>query len=476
MDKKINVNKPNNGSKETAKDKVGKVTRIGAEIDLIIGHNDNFKTDSKIDNSFETHLPNESQLKEKYSLIDQNQISDEKSDPKISQQHEEELQEYRKRIIDLQKSIEEKNRKIENLNISQIALEPIPGYDVNKIQKLIDEGITDDVDFRDSKIVALAKKSHKLTMQLNKERATNESLSQNLKDLQISYDNLITSQQQQKNNKKTIEAKIIRNDDIQISNNNNEANKNIQLTKELRDIKKEMDELKRKNNQLLDENKNLTRTLTREIGDGIDFEDAIEGGWRGRAQHIIMLKSKIKKLEQTIASGDNTSNVSQYTRNNDVDAKAVNDLNGMSSERRQIVESLTEERFKLMDDKQKLESKCTAQKARIQILENECKKTKENVQILLDKSETDDQLVEALRQEITRLKAQLMKSKIDQTKYIENNEIRQVTIGTRLQQMDINNDSQNQNELLRLKRLCKNQQEQLDSQDLTIRNLKKSNG
>ena len=55
------------------------------------------------------------------------------------------------------------------------ALEPMPGLDPDKIRRAYDADKDDlnnsEIDFRDSKIVALAKKSHKLQMLLNKERA-----------------------------------------------------------------------------------------------------------------------------------------------------------------------------------------------------------------------------------------------------------------------------------------------------------------
>lgn len=42
----------------------------------------------------------------------------------------------------------------------------------------------------------------------------------------------------------------------------------------------------------VEESKQLSRALSREIGEGVALEDAVSGGWRGRAQQIIMLKNK----------------------------------------------------------------------------------------------------------------------------------------------------------------------------------------
>jgi hypothetical protein len=43
---------------------------------------------------------------------------------------------------------------------------------------------------------------------------------------------------------------------------------NAALTKELKDLTRAADELKKKNSSLLEENKNLTRALSKEIGEG----------------------------------------------------------------------------------------------------------------------------------------------------------------------------------------------------------------
>ena len=85
------------------------------------------------------------------------------------------------------------------------------------------------------------------------------------------------------------------------------------------------------------------------------------GGWRGRAQQIIMLKAKVKRLEAAAAAADGmslapgnammssmhtglasdtshvSSHVSHHRRGNDVDSKAVADLSSMHSERLQVL-------------------------------------------------------------------------------------------------------------------------------------------
>jgi hypothetical protein len=86
--------------------------------------------------------------------------------------------------VEMLRKLEEKNRKIDQLCTLLEALEPAPGVDPERIQKLMDDGIDDNVDFRDAKIVSLAKKSHRLTQQLNKEKSVTDKLNQQVLDLQ----------------------------------------------------------------------------------------------------------------------------------------------------------------------------------------------------------------------------------------------------------------------------------------------------
>eukprot|EP01034_Spumella_vulgaris_P026224 gene26224-32765_t len=146
----------------------------------------------------------------------------------------------------------------------------------------------------------------------------------------------------------------------------------------------------------------------------------------------------------------------------------VEDIAGMSNVRRRIVDALTEERVSLSEANQTLEKKSTAQKARISTLESEIKKLKENLQVVLDKSATDDELLEMLRGEVNRLKTQIKTnasitfaaSSVVETSRNENRD----------------SDAHFQTEINRLQRQCKNQAEQIDSQDQTIRQLKKRMG
>jgi Skp family chaperone for outer membrane proteins len=89
------------------------------------------------------------------------------------------------------------------------------------------------------------------------------------------------------------------------------------------------------------------------------------------------------------------------------------------------------------------------------------KKVKENIQVALDKSSTDDQLIEALRAEITRLQQRLQRLQDDyQKKTASKSESTMKGMATSddYRQEEWNQkEQQYQSEVKRLKRLCNNQ-------------------
>ena len=131
------------------------------------------------------------------------------------------------------------------------------------------------------------------------------------------------------------------------------------------------------------------------------------------------------------------------------------------------------------------------------------KKVKDSIQVALDKSSTDDQLIEALREEIKRLQQRLgksqeeivqlkeKKSKFSAMQSMDDSQMRSMHVD---EQEWVQKEQQYQSELKRLKRLCQNQvslcfsfpifasvwfnsipcsADQLESQEVTIRDLQK---
>jgi hypothetical protein len=90
--------------------------------------------------------------------------------------------EMAKRLELYVRKVDEKNREIEKLCTLMESMSVPPGVDPSTYLDIYD-GKSEHVDFRDSKIVSLAKKSRNLTVALNKEKGINASNKKRIDDL-----------------------------------------------------------------------------------------------------------------------------------------------------------------------------------------------------------------------------------------------------------------------------------------------------
>jgi predicted RNase H-like nuclease (RuvC/YqgF family) len=277
------------------------------------------------------------------------------------------------------------------------------------------------------------------------------------------------------------------------------------LKKELAESNKTVDELKHKLYLQSEENKTLKGTLARELGEGVTVEQAVEGNWRGRAQQILMLKAKIKKLEasqgqssvgpsgSTIGSaatgmgGGGTKMTGFHGhggRGGDVDAKAETVISDMEDSRKRAIETITAEYEGLIVQKKELENKVNSQKARIKNLESDISQSKMEMQVVLEKTRSDDELVDLLKSEVQRLKENLATVLTKQKKDAMNEGPKNLRVerggglrddraGFGLSDNDV--IASLRQDLARLERLNRNQAEQLQTQDKIIKELRSQN-
>eukprot|EP00607_Mallomonas_marina_P010710 CAMPEP_0182421090 /NCGR_PEP_ID=MMETSP1167-20130531/6309_1 /TAXON_ID=2988 /ORGANISM="Mallomonas Sp, Strain CCMP3275" /LENGTH=419 /DNA_ID=CAMNT_0024597867 /DNA_START=12 /DNA_END=1272 /DNA_ORIENTATION=+ len=317
-----------------------------------------------------------------------------------------ESQSSHKRIDNLVIKLDEKNKELEKLCTLLEAIEPIPGLDPDKfLQAMEDPSGEGPTDFRDAKILQLAKKCRTLTVALNKERGGGHSKKQEIEDLQLRCEqlqkelNMVSSPAARAVMSKEREKERERERDGR-ENGGNEESKDMR--KELQSAQKQVEDLRRKYHNSQEETKKYQRVLMKELGEGVSIEQAVEEGWRGRAQQIIMLKNKIKRLEASVApTGAAVSAVRSKSGKqlSEIEQRAMDELADMSNDRQQAIEALTEEHSRVLEESQQLKQKLEAQKARIRILENDSSKQKNQIKVLLEKTTADDELVEALRAE-----------------------------------------------------------------------------
>lgn len=273
----------------------------------------------------------------------------------------------------LVQKLNEKSREIENLCVLLESLAPIPGLEPEKLMKAI-EGDASEVDFRDSKIVELAKKCRKLQVALNKERANEVSNLAKIRELTELMERMkgdlesargVSSQSGKGNSPSKSES----------------AEEMEALHRELALANKQIEDLKRKLLASSEENKKLQRIVQREVGEGAGAAAASEEGWRGRAQQIVMLRAKVKRLEAEAARTEGSQD-KPHRRRVDVDSKAEQELADMQAERQRVLDGLVIEKSRLAEECSRLKEKLDGSRARTQVLTEEGAKLRENIKVI----------------------------------------------------------------------------------------------
>lgn len=385
-----------------------------------------------------------------------------------------ESQQDNARLDKLVTKLDSKNKEIERLCVLLESVEMVPGVDPNKYLDVIN-GNDEEVDFRDTKIVHLAKKCRNLTVIVNKERSLKEKFEKKASILQDELDrtkrelDLVSTPAARAAARKGTGSKECGDD-----------TPNRELKKELAQSVKQVDEWRKKALAAQDETKKLTRALAKEVGEGVTIDQAVDEGWKGRAQQIVMLKSKISRLEKDARSANSTNSRFRSSAPKGVDAKAEEELNNMSQDRKQAVEALTEDHARLSEECSNLTQKVERGKARVRALESDAAKHKTQIKVLVEKADSDDALIEALTEDLNNAKK---KAEEYEKKYKDS--VRDAANGTRplrelvatkgprgQQQIELNSGEDPSAELARLRMLCSQQGAQLETQETIIRQLR----
>ena len=271
----------------------------------------------------------------------------------------------------LVQKLHEKTKEIERLSILLETLVPIPGLEPEKIRRVI-EGDSSGVDYRDSKIVALAKKCRRLQVSLNKERAN--EIASSAKILELTK---LTEQMKKELEDARREASSERKSS---SPHGGSSTALESLQQDLVLANKQIEELRRKLSMSTEEVRKLQRVLQKEVGDGASVAMTSEEGWRGRAQLIVMLKAKVKRLEAEVNSSESVQG-RPHRRRRDVDSRVEQELADMQLERQRVLDGLLLEKTKLAEECTRLKDRLDGSRARAQILAEEGMNLKENIKV-----------------------------------------------------------------------------------------------
>ncbi|ORX53320.1 hypothetical protein BCR36DRAFT_349132 [Piromyces finnis] len=257
------------------------------------------------------------------------------------------------------------------------------------------------------KILQLAKKARNLTIALEKERGLNASLNNKLKQMETEG--------------------IKKKKELKKQNSNSELNELKQDKKNLKERLNQMTlklEQERINNQKLTfEIRNTQRALVQEVGEDIPISKILDsnGGYIGRSQQIAMLKDKVNQLTRQLSnyvSLDETKGLN--TKELKLDSRHRFDIKKKEIDRKITLEKAIKEIEELKNEKHNQKLKCDAVQARNKNLEKTMKDYKTKISVLISKTETDDKLIKALKQQLADLKKS-PQNKLEGANLIKNN-------------------------------------------------------
>lgn len=301
-----------------------------------------------------------------------------------------------KRYRLIQSKLKEKRNQVESL---QNTLEEIKRTN-NQFMDIISKDPGSNL--KDKKLIELVKKNTDLKLKIEKYKLIEKELL-----------NQISQFNESKNKKeevKQFEPLIIKKENLNLYNNN--TGNDEETKKKLKISEAKIVEMRNKLQVAKEENTKLNILIKREIGEAIDIEKALKDKvyWKGRAEVIESLKTKIKILEAQrdtmINNSDMSINNDKSIINNNVRTPIPNSNVVSYSEYKKEKDTLKGEIDKLKEENTKLNTENSKVKLRISLLEKDVRTQKEDltskIRILIEKSDNDEKLILALNKELEK--------------------------------------------------------------------------
>ncbi|XP_054450468.1 coiled-coil domain-containing protein 13 [Pteronotus mesoamericanus] len=174
-----------------------------------------------------------------------------------------------------------------------------------------------------------------------------------------------------------------------------------------------MSDLRNQVQSLRQELRMAQKALASEVGEDVNVQQLLSspGTWRGRAQQILVLQSKVRELEKQLGQtqsrsvGTASDELSIYPDPRKLTAQEKNLLRirNLEREKQEGWEKLAGERDALQRELEELKKKAEGVRSRNKVLASEVKTLRSQMGTLAEKGRHDDELIDALMDQLKQL-------------------------------------------------------------------------
>ncbi|XP_077645939.1 coiled-coil domain-containing protein 13 [Lonchura striata] len=306
--------------------------------------------------------------------------------------------------------LQDQLREVRDENCRLYRLVSEKDFEIKELQRRVREerlalsgvsGLAGDV--AATKIVELAKKNREVTAEFESERAKVKQLNHKVKELERELQAAT-----EKIHSLGGDAAGIKESTLKMLEGNLAENPEVKaLQEKLSTANVKVTEYRNQLQNLKQELKLTQKILAKEVGEDVNIQNlmANSGNWRGRAQQILLLQTKVQELEHKLSHQKIRASLLEVDegllafpdpRKLSVQEKNLLKIRSLEKEKKESLEKLSEQHNTLQKNHEELKKKLDASKARNQILCAEVKTLKGQIGTLLEKGKHDDELIDAL--------------------------------------------------------------------------------
>ncbi|XP_074701742.1 coiled-coil domain-containing protein 13 isoform X3 [Strix aluco] len=311
---------------------------------------------------------------------------------------------------DSKRVLEDQLREVRDENCRLYKLVTEKDFEIKQLQKKIQEdrlalsgtsGLAGDV--AAMKIVELAKKNREITAETESEKTKVKQLNNKVKELERELQIAVEKIHSLDGGGAGIKKSTLK----MVEGNLAESPKVKALQEKLTTANFKVVEYRNQLQSAKQELKMTQKLLANEVGEDVNIQSLMtnSGSWRGRAQQILVLQSKVRELENQLCQNKTRTSLSEAdeellaltdTRKLSAQEKNLLKIRSLEKEKKETLEKLTGQYDALQKSHEEVKKKLDASKARNKILCNEVKILKEQIITLLEKGKHDDELIDAL--------------------------------------------------------------------------------